>query len=70
MERRLKADNIDFSKEKIEASGIGKNETFENYNLDECVNKIVNYIKGRTIINYKEQRRRNTINYEEEEEER
>ena len=69
-ERRNRADNIDFSKEKIEASGIGKNETFENYNLDECVNKIVNYIKGRTIINYKEQRRRNTINYEEEEEER
>ena len=70
MERRLKADNIDFSKEKLEKSGITKKETFENYDLDECVNKITNYIKTKTIVNYKNNIRKKTVNYEEFEEER
>ena len=66
MERRLKADNIDFSNEKLKESGISEKETFENYNIDECVSKIVTYIKENTIINYKDELRRKTANYEEE----
>ena len=66
MERRLKADNIDFSEEKLKASGITQKQTYENNNLDECVEKIVNYIKISTILNYKSQLRKQTENYEEE----
>ena len=45
MERRLKADNIDFSEEKLKEAGISKFETFENYDLEKCVNEIIEYIQ-------------------------
>lgn len=45
MERRLKADNIDFSEEKLKQAQITEAETFENYDLQICVNKILDYIK-------------------------
>lgn len=45
MERRLKADNIDFSEEKLKEAGIGKSETFENYDLNTCVSQIIQYIQ-------------------------
>lgn len=45
VERRLKADNIDFSKENLEECEITKKETFENYDLDKCVDEILTYIK-------------------------
>ena len=48
MERRLKADNIDFSEEKLKEAGIDEDRMFENYNLEECVSKIVNYINKNT----------------------
>ena len=44
MERRIKADNIDFSQEKLEEAGINEKNTFENYDLEECIKKIVDYI--------------------------
>ena len=44
MERRLKADNIDFSDEKLEEAGITGKDSFENGDLDFCVNEIVRYI--------------------------
>ena len=44
VERRIKADNIDFSKEKLEQCGITKKETFENYDLETCVDEIIKYI--------------------------
>ena len=47
MERRLKADNIDFSEEKLKQAGITSLETFENYDLQICVNKILEYIKNK-----------------------
>lgn len=42
--RRFLADQNDFSEENILKAGIWKR--FENYNLDECVKEIVNYIKS------------------------
>ena len=45
MERRLKADNRDFSAEKLKEAGISEFETFENYDLKKCVNKIIEYVK-------------------------
>ena len=45
MERRHTADNIDFSEEKLREAGIGKKQTFENYNLEECVQNIIKYIE-------------------------
>ena len=45
VERRFKADNIDFSEENLKKAGIGQNETFENYDLDKCVESIVAYIQ-------------------------
>lgn len=45
VERRFKADNIDFSEENLKKAGIGQNETFENYDLDKCVERIVTYIQ-------------------------
>ena len=45
MERRLKADNIDFSEENLREAGISKFETFENYDLEKCVNEIIEYIE-------------------------
>ena len=48
MDRRIAADNIDFSDEKLEQAGITKKQTFYNYDLDECVDKIVDYIKENT----------------------
>ena len=45
MERRLKADNKDFSEEKLKEAGITEKETFYNYDLDRCVNSILKYIE-------------------------
>ena len=45
MERRLKVDNIDFSEENLRRAGIGEKQTFENYDLDKCVDNILGYIK-------------------------
>ena len=44
MERRLKADNIDFSDEKLYEAGITKSDSFENEDLDFCVNEIIHHI--------------------------
>ena len=49
MERRFKSDNIDFSEEKLNEAGITSMQTFENYDLQECIEKILNYIKVNTI---------------------
>ena len=49
MERRLIADNIDFSEEKLRAAGIKEGQRFKNYNLDACVDEIINYIKEREV---------------------
>lgn len=45
MERRLKADNIDFSEENLRKCGITEGQTFYNYNLERCVNDIQKYIQ-------------------------
>lgn len=45
VERRLKVDNIDFSEEKLRQVGISKKHTFENYDLDKCVEDIIKYIQ-------------------------
>ena len=45
MERRLNADNIDFSDENLRKVGISSKETFYNYNLEKVVNQILNYIE-------------------------
>lgn len=45
MERRLKADNIDFLEEKLKKAGILDKQTFENYDLDKCIQSIVRYIQ-------------------------
>ena len=45
MERRLKADLIDFSEENLSLAGIKENQRFQNYDLDECIGKIENYIE-------------------------
>lgn len=45
VERRFKADNIDFSEENLKKAGIGQKQTFENYDLDKCVESIVAYIQ-------------------------
>lgn len=50
MERRLKADNIDFSEENLRIAGITQKETFYNYDLNSCVNKIVDYISRKKEI--------------------
>ena len=50
MERRIKADNIDFSKENLIKAEIDKSQTFENYDLNECVNSILKYIEEKTNI--------------------
>ena len=47
MERRLKADNIDFSEQNLRLAGIKANQRFKNYDLNTCVNKIIEYIKER-----------------------
>lgn len=44
VERRIKADNIDFSDENLKRCGITEKETFYNYDLDRCVAQILNYI--------------------------
>ena len=48
MERRFKADNIDFSNAKLEQAGITKEQTFENYDLQKCIDSILNYIHAKT----------------------
>ena len=61
MERRLKADNIDFSEEKLKEAGITEKETFYNYDLDTCVDKILQYIqniKQSEQVNIKEKEER------------
>lgn len=45
VERRINADNIDFSQEKLMEAGIGEKQTFKNYDLDTCVEEIINYIQ-------------------------
>ena len=45
VERRFKADNIDFSEENLKKAGIGQNQTFKNYDLDKCVESILTYIQ-------------------------
>lgn len=45
MMRRMRADNIDFSEEKLAEAGITKKETFENYDIEKCVNDIIRYIE-------------------------
>lgn len=47
MERRLKADNIDFSEENLILAGIKENQRFKNYDLNTCVNEIIKYVKER-----------------------
>ena len=54
MERRLKADNIDFSEENLRLAGITQRETFYNYDLNSCVNKIVDYIARKKEIELEE----------------
>lgn len=49
MERRLIADNIDFSEENLRAAGIKEGQRFKNYNLDTCVDEIIKYIKEREV---------------------
>ena len=44
MERRFKADELDFTEEKIEKAGIRRNNRFINLNLDETVNKIKEFV--------------------------
>lgn len=44
VERRMKADNIDFSEENLKQCEITEKETFENYDLEKCVNEIIQYI--------------------------
>lgn len=45
VERRIKADNIDFSDENLRKCGITEKVTFYNYDLDRCVSQIINYIE-------------------------
>lgn len=45
VERRFKADNIDFSEENLKKAGIGGKQTFANYDLEKCVENIVAYIQ-------------------------
>lgn len=45
VERRIKADNIDFSEENLKKAGITTNETFYNYDLDRCVSQIIDYME-------------------------
>lgn len=47
MERRLKADNIDFSEENLKAAGIVESERFKNYDLDTCISEIIEYITSK-----------------------
>ena len=51
MERRLKADNLDFSAENLLEAGITQNETFENYDLQKCTDEILNYIHAKANEN-------------------
>lgn len=53
MERRLKADNIDFSVENLKKAGINEDYMFENDDLEECVDNIVNYIEENKMKNYR-----------------
>ncbi len=48
VERRLKADNIDFSEENLKNCNITQKETFKNYDLEKCVNEILKYIKEKS----------------------
>lgn len=50
MRRRLKADNLDFSAENLMEAGITKNETFENYDLQKCVDNILEYVSLKTNV--------------------
>ena len=48
MERRLKADNVDFSQEKLEEAGIIAENIFINENIDTCCQEIVKYVDYKT----------------------
>ena len=50
MERRFKADNIDFTEEKLKKAGISSKETFQNYDLQKCIQEILEYIKSKENI--------------------
>lgn len=54
VERRIKADNIDFSEENLRKCGITEKDTFYNYNLDSCVAQIINCIERTNSINNNE----------------
>lgn len=63
VERRIKADNIDFSDENLRKSEITEKVTFYNYNLDRCVSQIMDYIervnqtnKNSNVVNLEEER--------------
>lgn len=45
VERRIKADNIDFSEENLIKCGITSKETFYNYDIDRCVSQIIDYME-------------------------
>lgn len=62
MKRRFEADNRDFSKEKLEKAGIGESETFENYDLEKCVEQIVTYINENVKKDFKERYKVTTEN--------
>lgn len=62
MKRRFQADNIDFSKEKLEKAEIGESETFENYDLEKCVEQIVTYINENVKKDFKERYKVTTEN--------
>lgn len=47
MERRLHADNQDFSEEKIRKAGIKPEQRFTNDDLEICVSQIQEYMEGR-----------------------
>lgn len=57
MERRLKADNIDFSEENLKQAGITDKQKFKNYNLKKCIAEILDYINKEKIKEESEQER-------------
>ena len=44
MKRRLEADNKDYSEIKLKEAFISDAQTFENYDIEKCTNKILQYI--------------------------
>lgn len=50
IKRRTRADNMDFSEEKLLEARIGQEETFENYDLEECIGNIVKYVNEKRKV--------------------